>query len=221
MQNPVRWLSLVAVSAVLLAGCGGSDAGERAQLRALPEAADAATSRELQEVLDFQRESYGATGMAASIVIGGLEFWSGGSGLANRKTKAPMTAETPFPLSRALPDWPDADRITLRTLLNQTSGVGNDQSRLERETEARPRAIWTPEKTLSYARRKPHRAPGESWEYNGANFVLAGLMIERATEASRATMHRHGLESARPACGARRDPACLRLPLGWSCSCCS
>jgi CubicO group peptidase (beta-lactamase class C family) len=109
--------------------------------------------------------------MAAAIIIRGRLFWSGGSGLANRETKEPVTAATPFPifdptkmfvgalavklaergrlklddpLSRALPDWPNAERITLRMLLNQTSGVGNGQRRLERDTEARPRTVWTP-----------------------------------------------------------------------------
>ena len=85
------------------------------------------------------------------------------------------------PLSGALPDWPNADRITLRMLLNQTSGVGNDQRRLERAVDARPRTIWTPQKTLSYARHKPHTTPGEKWAYNNANYLLAGLIIEHAT----------------------------------------
>jgi CubicO group peptidase (beta-lactamase class C family) len=66
-------------------------------------------------------------------------------------------------------------------LLNQTSGVGNDQRRLERDTEARPRVVWSPRKTLSYARHKPHGVPGEKWEYNNANYVLAGLVIEHAS----------------------------------------
>jgi D-alanyl-D-alanine carboxypeptidase len=204
----VRWAVLVVVSAVAVAACGGSDADEPAKSPAPEKAADAATSRELQEVLDFQRESYGATGMAAAIVMRGRPFWSGGSGLANRETKAPVTADTPFPifsitkmfvgalavklaeqgrlklddpLSRALPDWPNADHITLRMLLNQTSGIGNNQRRLERDSETRPRKIWTPQETLSYARRKPPAAPGEKWEYNNANYVLAGLVIEHAT----------------------------------------
>jgi D-alanyl-D-alanine carboxypeptidase len=204
----VRWLLLVVLSAVVVVSCGGSDADGPAKGRAPPKSADAATSRKLQEVLDMQRESYDATGTAAAIIIGGRHFWSGGSGLANRETKAPVTADTPFPifsitkmfvgalavklaqedrlklddpLSRALPDWPNADRITLRMLLNQTSGVGNAQRRLERETEARPRTVWTPQKTLSYVRNKPHATPGEKWEYNNANYVLAGLVIERAT----------------------------------------
>lgn len=214
---PVRRLLLVVLSSTAIVGCGGSNPDEPGNVRAPPKAADAATSRNLQEMLDFQRESNDATGMSAAIVIGGRPFWSGGSGLANRETKAPVTATTPFPifsvtkmfvgalavqleqegrlklddpLSRALPDWPNADRITLRMLLNQTSGVGNAQRRLERDTAARPRTVWTPQKTLSYARR-PHAAPGEKWEYNNTNYILAGLVIEHASGRTVAeTLHK-------------------------------
>jgi D-alanyl-D-alanine carboxypeptidase len=70
-------------------------------------------------------------------------------------------------------------------LLNQTSGVGGEQRRVERDIDARPRAVWTPRKTLSYSRR-PHAAPGERWEYNNANYVLAGLVIEHATNGTAA-----------------------------------
>jgi len=204
----VRWLLLVVLAAVLAASCGGSDDAEPSKPRAPAASADAATARELQQVLDLQRESYGATGMAAAIVIDGQHFWSGGSGLADRETEAPITAGTPFPifsitkmfiaalavkldedgrlklddpLSRTLPDWPNAEHISLRMLLNQTSGIGNDQRRLERDSEARPRKMWTPEESLNYAQRAPHAAAGEGWEYNNANYVLAGLVIEHET----------------------------------------
>jgi D-alanyl-D-alanine carboxypeptidase len=205
---PVRWVLLVVLSAILVASCGGSDAVEPKKTAAPQEAANPAQARKLQELLDAQREYSRAPGMAAGIVIRGRLFWSGGSGLVSRETKAPVAADTPFPifsitkmfvgalavklaqegrlklddpLSRAVPEWPSAERITLRMLLNQTSGVGNDQRRLERDTEARPRAVWSPRKTLSYARHKPHGVPGEKWEYNNANYLLAGLVIEHAT----------------------------------------
>jgi D-alanyl-D-alanine carboxypeptidase len=204
----VRWLLLVVLSAILVASCGGSDTDEPAKAPAPRQAADTAQARELQEMLDVQRDGYRATGMAAAVIIRGRLLWAGGSGLANRETKAPVAADTPFPifsvtkmfvgalavrlaqegrlklddpLSGTLPDWPNADRITLRMLLNQTSGVGNDLRRLERDTDSRPRRVWTPEETLSYAKRKPHAAPGEKWEYNNANYLLAGLVIEQAT----------------------------------------
>ena len=130
-------------------------------------------------MLDEQRDGYGATGMVAAIVIRGRLFWLGGSGLANRRTRAHVEADTPFPifsitklfvaalavklaqegrleldatLAETVPDWPNADRVTLRMLLNQTSGVGGDRGRLERAIDARPRRLWTPE------RRWPTRA---------------------------------------------------------------
>jgi D-alanyl-D-alanine carboxypeptidase len=205
-----RSVVLAVVSAVLVASCGGSHAAAPANAPAPEKAAGPSRAHTLQALLDLQRESYGATGMAAAIVIRGRLFWSGGSGLANRETKAPVAGDTPFPifsitkmfvaalavklaqqgrlklddpLSGTLPDWPNADRITLRMLLNQTSGVGNDQGRLEHDTAARPRTVWTPQETLSYARH-PHAAPGEKWEYNNTNYILAGLVIEHATGRS-------------------------------------
>jgi len=206
----VRRLLLVVLSTIAVAGCGGSNADERAKVPAVQRAADPGRARKLQDVLDVQRDGYRATGMAAAVVIRGRLFWSGGSGLANRQTKAPMAADTPVPifsitklfvaalavklaqegqlklddpLSGALPEWPNADRITLRMLLNQTSGVGGDQRRVERDIDARPRAVWTPPRTLSYSRR-PHAAPSAKWQYNNANYILAGLVIEHATHGS-------------------------------------
>jgi D-alanyl-D-alanine carboxypeptidase len=202
----VRRLLLVVLSAMVVASCGGSDAEERAKEPAAQRTADSAHARRLQDVLDVQRQGFGATGIAAAVVVRGRLFWSGGSGVANRQTKAPMAADTPVPifsitkmfvaalavklaeegrlkledpLSGALPDWPNATRITLRMLLNQTSGVGGHQRRLEHDVDARPRALWTPRRVLSYSRR-PHAAPGAQWEYNNANYLLAGLVIEHA-----------------------------------------
>jgi D-alanyl-D-alanine carboxypeptidase len=204
----VRWLVVVVLSGIVVAGCGGSNTKHAKVPRAAM--ADPARAHKLQEVLDDQRDAYGATGMAAAVVIRGRLFWSGGSGVADRKTNARVVAATPFPvfsISRmfvaalaaklaqdgqlnlddpirpAIPDWANADRITLRMLLNETSGVGGDLlpgNRLARDIDASPRAIWTPRRTLEYARR-PHAAPGETWEYNNANYVLAGLVIEHAT----------------------------------------
>ena len=156
-------------------------------------------------------------------MIPGQGLWSGGSGVADRATKSPVTGRTPFPiasitktfiaalaiklaeegrlrlddpLARWLPDWPNADRISLRQLLNHTSGVANFEQRIDgpyqRAIDAHPAKLWSPQRTLSYARR-PEFAPGSRWEYNNANYILAGLAIERATGSSVAHVLRHEL----------------------------
>jgi len=49
-----------------------------------------------------------------------------------------------------------------------------------RAIDAKPRSLWSPRRTLSYAG-KPSFEPGARWQYNNANYLLAGLVIERAT----------------------------------------
>ena len=119
---------------------------------------DPKLARALQNALDRERAAASLTGVAAAVVIPGQGLWSGGSGVANRATKAPVTGRTPFPiasvtktfvaalaikladegrlrlddpLGRWLPDWPNADKISLRQLLNHTSGVANFEQRID------------------------------------------------------------------------------------------
>jgi D-alanyl-D-alanine carboxypeptidase len=90
-------------------------------------------------------------------------------------------------LSAFVPRWPNADRITLRQLLNQTSGVSSFDTKpsdpVVHAIDARPRRFWSPRRTLSYAG-TPSSQPGARWEYNNANYLLAGLVIERATQTT-------------------------------------
>jgi D-alanyl-D-alanine carboxypeptidase len=169
-------------------------------------------ARKLQRTFDQQREFYELPGAAAALVIPDKGTWSGGSGIADLRSGRRATAQTPFavasitkpfvgalalklaqegrvslddPLSRALPRWPRADRITLRHLLRQTSGVSRFdglESPVFRAIQRDPRAFWSPRRVLSWAR-APSFAPGERWEYNNTNYLLAGLMLEHATDA--------------------------------------
>ena len=90
-------------------------------------------------------------------------------------------------LSDYLPRWPNASRITIRQLLNHTSGVSSFDTdvsdSLNRAIDAKPHSFWSPRRTLSYAR-KPSFEPGARWQYNNANYLLAGLVIERATKTT-------------------------------------
>lgn len=84
----------------------------------------------------------------------------------------------------------DGARITLRQLLNHTSGIFNytadqDFGRtyflkdgfLEHRYDTK-----TPEDLVAVAMsHKPDFAPGTSWNYSNTNYVLAGMVIEKAT----------------------------------------
>jgi D-alanyl-D-alanine carboxypeptidase len=82
----------------------------------------------------------------------------------------------------AVPRWPYGDRITLRHLLAQTSGVSRFDglgSPILRAIERDPGAYWSPRRWLRYAGR-PSFAPGRGWEYNNTNYLLAGVVLEHA-----------------------------------------
>lgn len=86
----------------------------------------------------------------------------------------------------------DGDKITLRQLLNHTSGIfpySIDPELLhDFETPAfleHRYDYYTPEQLVKIAlEHAPQFAPGEGWGYTNTGFILAGMIIERATGRS-------------------------------------
>lgn len=79
---------------------------------------------------------------------------------------------------------PNGENITVRQLLNHTSGVVRyefDPAFLE-DLTANPLREWTPADRISYVLdRAPPFVAGEGWEYSDTNYILLGLIIERVT----------------------------------------
>ncbi|MEU8117685.1 serine hydrolase domain-containing protein [Spirillospora sp. NPDC049024] len=74
----------------------------------------------------------------------------------------------------------DGTKITIRQLLAQTSGL-NDYTPDPRVMTDPVRA-WRPEELIAIAMEKPPQyAPGTSWNYANTNYMLAGMIIEKAT----------------------------------------
>ena len=79
---------------------------------------------------------------------------------------------------------PKARDITLRMLLNHTSGVSEHVMMPEfHETlRAEPWKVWKPEELVAFSLDKnPLFEAGRGWSYADTNFILAGLIIERVT----------------------------------------
>ena len=79
--------------------------------------------------------------------------------------------------------FPDADRITVRMLLNHTSGIAEfSDAHTDRTAFAHPHRRWKVSEFLDRAAAKPRTsAPGERHAYSNTNYTLLALVIERAT----------------------------------------
>jgi D-alanyl-D-alanine carboxypeptidase len=147
-------------------------------------------------------------GIAATVILADGRTWTGVAGDAVAATHAKVTPETPFaigsvtktftaalilrladqgrltiddPLSRWLPDYPNAARITLRMLLQHTSGLADffQNPKFDAALNRAKGRAWTPDEVLPFVA-KPAFAPGKGWGYSNTNYVLLGLVAELA-----------------------------------------
>jgi D-alanyl-D-alanine carboxypeptidase len=137
---------------------------------------------------------------------------SGAAGVADRNAKVPMRAGYRFriasvtktfvsvvvlqlegegkldvddPVAKWLPGVvPNGGAITLRELLNHTSGLFEytaDQAFFQAEF-ANPTRVWSPLELLAYAfAHPPLFAPGGNYSYSNTNYILLGLVVEAVT----------------------------------------
>ncbi len=85
-------------------------------------------------------------------------------------------------LSRFLPDYPRARRITIRQLLAHTSGIANyfESPRYNDAVFSRPTKHWKVAEILRLVGH-PYCQPGRCFHYSNTNFVLLGEIVEQVT----------------------------------------
>ncbi|MEU4448238.1 serine hydrolase domain-containing protein [Actinosynnema sp. NPDC050801] len=94
--------------------------------------------------------------------------------------------ELDAPVQRYLPGLlPDGDRITVRHLLQHTSGLYNYTSALPLTPDGlltiRYKA-WTPTELVALSTARPlDFQPGTEWRYSNTNYVVAGMLVEKVT----------------------------------------
>jgi CubicO group peptidase (beta-lactamase class C family) len=93
-------------------------------------------------------------------------------------------------LSQILPEFPAYGRtITIRNLLNHTSGLPDYEDLMAAEEKVKGTNLWSPEKqihddealALLEKTAAPKFAPGTKWEYSNSGYVVLGLIIAKVS----------------------------------------
>lgn len=166
---------------------------------------------QLQKVLEKGIRRYHDRGASAAVIFSDNKIWTGVSGISHDTvsmktdmlfaigsvTKNFVAALTlklaeegvlslDDPLSSWLPGYPHIDdMITIRQLLNHTSGIYMfwENQEIWDELKKDRTKVWTSEEVLSYIK-EPYFAPGDSWRYSNTNYLLLAMIIEKATGLS-------------------------------------
>lgn len=80
---------------------------------------------------------------------------------------------------------PHAARITVRNLMNHTSGLVRYEFRPEftAALSANPDKVWDPREQVRYLHGNPAPfAPGEGWDYSDTNYLVLALVLEAITQ---------------------------------------
>lgn len=173
--------------------------------------ATAATRRALQKRLDQLRERHGVPGISVTILFPDGSSWVGVSGAADVASKAPVTTSTAFaiasvsktftaalvlalaqdgtiqldaPVRSYLPDLKVNARITVRQLLDHTSGLRDYffHPAIDRKLITDPRRRWDATDALKHVG-KAYFKPGTGWHYSNTNYLVLGMLAERVAGA--------------------------------------
>lgn len=93
-------------------------------------------------------------------------------------------------IDRWYPDFPRAAEITVRMLMNMSSGIGGPgQAQIDRIC-ADPYSTITPDEVIAIGASTPREvyAPGEGFAYSGFNTFLLGRILEHTTGTDLATL---------------------------------
>ncbi|RZA32662.1 MAG: serine hydrolase [Lysobacteraceae bacterium] len=85
------------------------------------------------------------------------------------------------PLTRFVPGYPGGDKVTVRMLLNHTSGIRSYTDMPGVMEGPIQKTVTTAQLIDTFKAEKPDFAPGQGWHYNNSGYVLVGAVIEAAS----------------------------------------
>jgi len=169
------------------------------------------TAAALQQALDRARDELGLYALALGVSIDGQAGWSGASGVALDGV-TPLDGDSAFaiasitktftatlvleavergriglddPVSAYLPRVKAARGVTVRQLLQHTSGIADLLVPMREPMAEDPERTWTGAEVIKRLG-GPWSAPGTAYGYSNSNYVLLGMLVER--------VYRHGFD---------------------------
>ena len=195
--------------ALLLASCS-TGAGSPSSS---PEpSGDPAQTAALKELTDSALAKYKQKSVIVRVVKDGVDLYTGAAG--ESMTGVPATPEMHTrngafaftyigqtyarmadqklvnlddPISKWLPDLRDASKVTIRNLLNMTSGYPDYvyQPAVQDGVQAEPYKQWTDDEMIAVALARPNYfEPGTNWGYSHTNYVILGKLLSKITGKS-------------------------------------
>lgn len=163
----------------------------------------------LRNVAAVVRHTYHVPGIAVAVAVPGEGCWVNVSGFANTAVRLPLTMQDAFPIgsitktftatvilqlvqqgklslsapiSRWVPYVQHAHRITIRMLLQMTSGIYDEPGlRLLKQMLGNPGKAWTPQQVVRLAvAHGPHGPPGRFY-YSNTNYMILGMVAQAVT----------------------------------------
>jgi D-alanyl-D-alanine carboxypeptidase len=167
-----------------------------------------ALGKALQTRLTNLRKKYAYPGVSVAIIFPDGTTWAGTSGYADVAARKPVTADTAFavasvsktftaalvmslvqdgkialdrPVRAYLPDLKIGPKVTVRQLLDHTSGLRDYflDKRIDPALLKDPTRRWTTADALAFVG-KPYFKPGRGWHYSNTNYLVLGMLAERA-----------------------------------------
>ena len=179
-----------------------------------------AQQAQMVQNLETARVTFGYPGVAAGVWQDGVGSFEMAVGVADRASGRPLALGDRFRigsitktltatlvlqlvergrlrlgdrLSEYVPGVPLGGKITIRELLDMTSGIHNYVTRrfLANQIYRRPHHTWRPAELVGRAvAQKRDFPPGRGWHYSNSNYILLGKVIRHVTDKPLATLYK-------------------------------
>ena len=176
---------------------------------------------ELQQAIDAEIQASGYPGIVAGIWVPGRGSFVSATGVAVRQDNRPMRVGDTFRigsitktftativlqlvqrhllrlddrLDRYVKGIPAGRQITIRQLLNHTSGIPDTSNAITKGVFANPQHRWRPIRVIRNAvRQKRYCRPGKCWHYSNTNYQLLGVIATKVTGHSMRRLYERGI----------------------------